>query len=362
MSPVIWFNDGLSVIAEMAQSLRSVFLSGATVIITHKNPHFIGFNYADIAQVEGSYDSAQDYVEAALAFAIKHGVTHFFVGRHAKAISAQAQRFADKGVKLMFSLPAHQWDNVDDKGLFYQALTKAGHQDMLPHYHLWSDQQPDLFADLVQRIKALPGHPAACVKPVRGIFGQGFFQFSDSPCPEQQLFFPDQKVIKPEVFLDLALQSASQRQHQRTWMLMEFLSGPEYSVDTLAYQGKLISHVAREKGKIDSHGQMIVNDPQLKAYLQALASTFELSGVFNAQFRRDIHGNLKVMEINPRFSGGAGLSLLAGVDLPYWWMRLVDTQGMCAHTVPQSTAGLRVYSWHHAVSLPNLKNKARNDI
>lgn len=361
MSPVIWFNDGLSVIAEMVKALRSALPVDATFIVTHKNPHFVGFEQAQLALVEGSYDSAQHYVDAALAFAVKQGVTHFFAGRYAQAISAQAQRFTDQGVRLMFPMPAEHWDNVDDKGLFYQTLAKAGHQAMLPHYHLWQDDQPEAFDGLVQRICAQPGSPSACVKPVRGIFGQGFFQFSASPCPEQQLFFPDQKVIKPEHFLRLALDSAAARLNPRTWMLMDFLSGPEYSVDTLAYKGEVITYVAREKGYVASHGQMIVDDPQLKDYLQALASTFGMTGVFNAQFRRDSNGHLKVLEINPRFSGGAGLSLLAGVNLPYWWMQMVDTQGACASIVPQADTGQRVYSWHAAVRLPTLNSEVNNN-
>jgi hypothetical protein len=349
MRSVIWFNDGLSVMAEAIQALRPYV---DEIIVSHKNPYFVGFDQADQVYIEQKSVKVGEYVAWALDFATRHEVTHFFVGRHARYITEREAEFAAAGVKLMFSLSPEQWDDIDDKSLFYKRLIAAGHADMLPIWHTWNDSGKESLSALVNAIRGTDGavDREACVKPVRGIFGEGFFRFSANPDPRQQLFKPEEKIIRHEEFGTLACASALNLGKTQDWMVMEFLPGPEYSVDTLAHDGKIVTYVARQKGAIDSEGQVISGDADIAVQLNNLAEVFNLSGVFNAQFRRDVDGNLKVMEINPRFSGGMGMSLKAGVNLPMCWLTLSHNNGEMA-VVPQAKVGMRVYSWHQAVEL-----------
>lgn len=349
MRSVIWFNDGLSVMAEAIQALRPHV---DEIIVSHKNPYFVGFDQADQIFVEPKSVKVDEYVAWTLDFAKRHEVTHFFVGRQARYITERESEFAAAGVKLMFSLSPEQWDDIDDKSLFYKRLLAAGHADMLPIWHTWNDNGNQSLSALVSEIRATEGVVSreACVKPVRGIFGEGFFRFSSNPDPRQQLFKPEAKIMRHEDFGTLARASALNLKKNQDWMVMEFLPGPEYSVDTLAHDGKIVTYVARQKGEIDSEGQIISGDADIAVQLKNLAEVFNLSGVFNAQFRRDVDGNLKVMEINPRFSGGMGMSLKAGVNLPLCWLTLALNNGHM-DDVPQAKIGMRVYSWHQAVEL-----------
>lgn len=350
MRSVIWFNDGLSVMAEAIQALRSEV---ETIIVSHKNPFFVGFDLADEVYVEPKSVQSDDYVAWALDFAITHKVTHFFVGRQARFITARSSEFVAAGVTLMFSLSPDQWDDIDDKSLFYKRLIAAGHNDMLPIWHTWNDGGEHSLSALVKAIRATAGDNKreACVKPVRGIFGEGFFHFNDAPNPRQQLFNPEVKIMRHQDFSELARASAVALGKTQDWMVMEYLPGPEYSVDTLAHEGKVVTFVARQKGDVAAEGQLIAGDADITDQLSKLAEVFNLSGVFNAQFRRDVDGNLKVMEINPRFSGGMGMSLKAGVNLPLWWLNMAISKGALADQAPKAQVGMRVYSWHQAVEL-----------
>jgi hypothetical protein len=349
MRSVIWFNDGLSVMAEAIQALRSHV---DVIIVSHKNPYFVGFDQADQVYIEPKSVKVDEYVSWALDMAKRHEVTHFFVGRHARYITEREADFASAGVKLMFSLSPEQWDDIDDKSRFYKRLIAAGHADMLPIWHTWNDDGKSSLTALVAAIRAAEGEVVreACVKPVRGIFGEGFFRFKANPDPRQQLFKPEAKIMRHEDFGTLARAAALNSGNYQDWMVMEFLPGPEYSVDTLTHDGKIVTYVARQKGEVDAEGQIIAGDADIAVQLNNLAEVFNLSGVFNAQFRRDVDGNLKVMEINPRFSGGMGMSLKAGVNLPLCWLNLARNNGVLAD-VPQAKVGMRVYSWHQAVEL-----------
>jgi hypothetical protein len=360
VSTVIWFNDGLSVMAEAIQALRSEPSTISKIIVSHKNPFFVGLDLADESFIEETGLKAADYLDWALAFADANAVTHFFVGRHAQHISKHTGLFSDIGVTLMFSLEPEQWDDIDDKSKFYKRLANAGHDFMLPIWHIWEDNYHHALKPLVDSILSSPSEVPreACVKPVRGIFGQGFFRFNDSPDPEQQLFFPEEKIMNFADFGKLACDAFTKSNKIREWMVMEYLPGPEYSVDTLAYKGEIVTFVARKKSDVASEGQVIVDDADIVDQLDILAKEFELSGVFNAQFRRDVDGKLKVMEINPRFSGGMGMSLIAGVNLPLWWLNVVLSEGKLAVNAPKARAGMRVYSWHKAVEITDHRDNA----
>jgi len=60
---------------------------------------------------------------------------------------------------------------------------------------------------------------------------------------------------------------------------------------------------------------------------------------------------LRVLEINPRMSGGIGMACLAGPNLPYLGLVVFD-RGRDAACVPAIADGLRVGEMNKAVRLP----------
>lgn len=109
-------------------------------------------------------------------------------------------------------------------------------------------------------------------------------------------------------------------------IVQEYLDGPEFTLDMLcSFTGEPLAIVPRERvviraGVID-RGRT-VNDPALLALARQCAAALPFAGPVNIQCRV-VQGRPVVFEINPRFSGGIGLTIAAGVDVPRLLLELV---------------------------------------
>ena len=100
--------------------------------------------------------------------------------------------------------------------------------------------------------------------------------------------------------------------------IQECLPGPEVTVDTFAdLEGNLLGISPRVRvqirGGISTKGQFI-KDAHLEEACRITHKRLKIIGPANIQFMKDINGNWKLIEINPRYSGGLGLSYQAGFD------------------------------------------------
>lgn len=107
--------------------------------------------------------------------------------------------------------------------------------------------------------------------------------------------------------------------------IQQLLEGPEFTLDMFCDgDGRVISVVPRERvvirsGVID-RGRT-VKDERLLALGEACAKAIRFAGPVNIQCR--LHdGQPTVFEINPRFSGGIGLTIRAGADFPAWVVQM----------------------------------------
>jgi carbamoyl-phosphate synthase large subunit len=97
------------------------------------------------------------------------------------------------------------------------------------------------------------------------------------------------------------------------------LRGAEFTVDALvSREGEVVGAVPRwrleTKAGISTKGRTFANERVLRVVVEALAA-FELTGAANVQGFVEPDGDVRIVEINPRFSGGLPLSLHAGADL-----------------------------------------------
>jgi predicted ATP-grasp superfamily ATP-dependent carboligase len=105
-------------------------------------------------------------------------------------------------------------------------------------------------------------------------------------------------------------------------MVLEYLEGIEYSVDCLAYQKRLLASVQRRK--IDSRQRAIVFSDEIDSLCKKIFDAFPLSYVSNIQIKYG-GGMPKILEINPRMSGGLHISCHSGVNFPYLAVKLMMT-------------------------------------
>jgi carbamoylphosphate synthase large subunit len=129
-------------------------------------------------------------------------------------------------------------------------------------------------------------------------------------------------------------------------LLMAYLDGHEYSVDCVGDHGRLVTAVVRKKPMQSGRGQLIdMRDDILDATAE-LARLYGLNGMFNVQFREG-RGQLHLLEINPRMSGGIGMACVAGPNLPY--IALAGfADGFDTVTVPPVRDGIRVAEFVYA--------------
>jgi carbamoyl-phosphate synthase large subunit len=108
--------------------------------------------------------------------------------------------------------------------------------------------------------------------------------------------------------------------------LVEYLEGEEYSVDTLSIEGKVLKAVVRRRLS-SIYGiateAVVENDPKAEQAACEICESLRLDYVSNIQFRKDGNGDLKIMEINPRIPGTIGLTVNAGVNMPYLALKLL---------------------------------------
>ena len=113
------------------------------------------------------------------------------------------------------------------------------------------------------------------------------------------------------------------RSHIKQPIVQQFITGEEYTLDVYAdFHGKVQCVVPRQRLEIragEVSKAVTVKDTlmmeQAKAVVEALPHAI---GCITVQCFRQADGQLKFIEINPRFGGGFPLSLHAGADFPKW--------------------------------------------
>jgi Carbamoylphosphate synthase large subunit (split gene in MJ) len=101
-------------------------------------------------------------------------------------------------------------------------------------------------------------------------------------------------------------------------IIQEYVDGIEYTIDTLCdFEGKVISIVPRERIEVRS-GEVsksrTVKDVDIIEKANELLQKLKIIGPGTIQCIKSKFGDIKFIEINPRFGGGVPLSFEAGVD------------------------------------------------
>jgi hypothetical protein len=95
----------------------------------------------------------------------------------------------------------------------------------------------------------------------------------------------------------------------------------------------------RKKPLAAGRPEELVYDEEALKIAHQLTKIFRLSHIFNLQLIDSPLG-LKLLEINPRMAGGLYFSCLAGINYPYWAMRLA--LGADEALLPEQVYGLLV--------------------
>ncbi|WP_313433387.1 ATP-grasp domain-containing protein [Atlantibacter hermannii] len=305
MTPTIWLMESLSSQRDLIQGIRAFAKrkqTDVTVIASHRNDRHEILSQADIALIEPQDDNDR------LAFILNTvnalGVKAIHTGRHAAWFEAHRAEITASGATLTTgSRHPAMFELADDKVEYAHAMEKAG----LPVV-------PSLRVDSVNDLRALLARSpfaskSLCVKPVKGIYGMGFWRFDETVSPMAHFTHPDSRKVNARFYLS-ALEQAGEFE---PLVLMPYLPGPEYSVDMLVEDGQVLAAVGRRK---EGSVQYLENHGEAFELAKACARIMKADGLVNVQTRNNATGKPLLLEINMRPSGGIGYTRAGGVNLP----------------------------------------------
>jgi carbamoyl-phosphate synthase large subunit len=103
------------------------------------------------------------------------------------------------------------------------------------------------------------------------------------------------------------------------FLVSDYLEGSEYSVDVLVSNYNIEYCIPRRRDKMIggiSVAGMIENNAELIKLTNELVLSLDLNGPIGVQWKYDLEGIPRLLEINPRLQGTTSACLLAGVNIP----------------------------------------------
>ncbi len=194
----------------------------------------------------------------------------------------------------------------------------------------------------------------ACVKPPKGVFGNGLWRLKQARSLFDTLMNPDAHEISIE-----AMRAALRESPGKRLLVLEYLAGVEWSVDCVCDRGDLVAAVARRKlGRVQ---RLAVSGPALDIASQAVGH-FGLSGLINVQCKAAARGSddIRLLEINTRMSGGCLYTRYSGINLP--WIHVALALGLMPRgAVPVPVGGALVSPSAEAYEIPDAAGPALID-
>ena len=335
-SPAAWLAEGQSSQRDMLASLQILKAQSDQpfiIIASHRHSRPEIFEFADSVYREPSATTTDSDEQAILQSdepliprwqfvleqAKSNNVKVLLTGRNGIDYEAQREAFAAAGIRLLTGATSvAALETIDDKFAFMQQC----HTHNIPVAEAW---RFDTVAEL-EALLATHGHQPLCVKPVTGIFAQGFWRLDTGKEAGEQydsfehLYFTEEKKINTTQFINAYANSIMVQERPIPMLLMPYLSGQEYSIDVVCEYGEILAAVTRYKtGKI----QHIGYEQSVMDVVIPLIKVFGCDGIVSVQTKADDDGQHRVLEINSRPSGGIDYTTHSGVDLTqvgfaYW--------------------------------------------
>lgn len=201
---------------------------------------------------------------------------------------------------------------ANNKLLTYQTLQKAG----IPVPRFYGFNTIDQYVNGCIYM-GYPEKPV-CIKIVNGSGSRGV-RIIDAKKSRYEIFVHE----KPNSFYTsyedmLAIFRSVPKLDQM--MLVEFMHGPEFTVDILADKGKVLYEVGRENTvSLMSIAQESVLKYDELAYRisRDVVSLLEMDGNVGFDFMRNDRGEAVLMDINPRLTATVSVAAAGGVNLKY---------------------------------------------
>ncbi|MGZ8956054.1 MAG: ATP-grasp domain-containing protein [Methylovulum sp.] len=302
----IWFNKTFSTISAVFNNLHQSLPTGeVTLICTHTHHNAAAFLAADECHLEPAELIGEPYLEWCVAFCRQRDIGLFWPGKEAALISQHHDLFRAVGTQVLSVADFDTLTLLHNKADFYSALPA----DVATVMDFIAVNDLDSFDDAVAQLSLK--HDKLCVKPAESVYGLGF-----------RILDARDSIIHLLKGVEYQIPHAELRQGMLntpafdTLLVMEHLGGHEWSVDCAGRHGELLCAVQRKKSLLAGHGQSIDNNPDIQGMVERLTAHYRLNGIFNIQFKEGTQG-VRLLEINPRPSGGFGMACLSGANIAH---------------------------------------------
>jgi len=306
----IWFNRWFTTVAHCIDRIRANEDQRKFIIYgSHPNKDALYLQHCDAAFLEPDI-YGDDYIEFCLDFCRKHSIDMFIPRKENVLISKKLRLFEEIGVKVLVCPDSDIMEVLNNKAAAYLALSDIF---TIPDYYVVNNGAD--FKKAYEKLKR-NGH-TVCFKPVIGEGAQGFRVINDEMETVNQLFH---EGGGNRISFSYASEILGQQETFPDLMVLEYLEGQEYSIDCLASSDKMYAAIPRRKG--EGRVREIVEHKELIELANNFHERFSIPYVFNIQVKYN-HGVPKLLEINPRMSGGVHFSCLSGLNLPYLAIKLL---------------------------------------
>ncbi|WP_400245871.1 ATP-grasp domain-containing protein [Niallia sp. JL1B1071] len=316
MKKRIWFNQWFTTVAHFIDMIR--YNSDGIefeVYGTSNNENALYLSYCDAAFKEPNV-SGEEYLQFCLAFCRTHSIDIFVPRKENVLIAKHLKEFNALGVKVLVCPDASLMEKLDDKEATYQLIESHSFLKKyvsIPDYFIVTNAEA--FKEAYYALKK-KGH-TVCFKPVIGEGGNGFRIIQDGLATIEELFY---NGVSHKITFDHAYDILKQQSEFPPLMVLEYLDGTEYSIDCLAYDGELMTAIPRKKSK--GRVRELEKNQELLTLAEKINEVLEIPFVYNIQVKYK-DGKPKLLEINPRMSGGLHYSCLAGINFPYRAVKLL---------------------------------------
>ncbi len=343
----VWFNRTFSSVYAAIKLIREADRDARFhIIYSNANPHNNAARVAHEFHVEPTGMDPAAYIDWCLAFCREHRIDIFIPGKLSTELASEHARFEAQGTRVLSAASKASLEMIHDKARFYADtyLPEAPVADTRIFENV------EQFDAAYAALRAI--HPTLCVKPSKSVFGLGFAILDEARSSAALLL----AGVEYHIGLDDMRRGLAELGAFRTMLLMEYLDGHEFSVDCVGDHGRLVTAVARKKPKQAGRGQLIDMRADILAATARLCQDYGLNGCFNVQFREGGEA-LRLLEINPRMSGGIGMACVAGPNLP--WIALSGfADGFDKVVVPPVRDGIRVAELTSATELTSASDLA----
>ncbi len=248
------------------------------------------------------------------------------VTRELEILSQNKDKFQNEGIIVSVS-DIDPLKIANNKGKLLAYMKDKGFS--VPHYTIVNSKE-----EFVKAAYEL-GYPSQpiCFKPLN-LNGSRGFRIIDPEINRYKLLF-EMKPTSTYITLEEIMSIFDESEIFNQLILMEYLPGKEYSVDLLVDHGRPLYTIPRRRDTISAgitiKGE-IVKENDIINYCNEIVQSLKLHGNIGIQVKRDLRNNPLILEINPRIQGSIVHCTGAGVNLPYYAVKLAlreDIPSIC---------------------------------